>query len=61
MRRRRGEVYALGQLVMIATHSPKKFPRPDAFLDRRPAPRSSDDEVRAYFRARIAAGKRRKA
>ncbi|PJE32672.1 hypothetical protein [Pseudooceanicola marinus] len=53
-RQRRGEIYSLGQLVMIATHSPKTFPKPDEFIDRRRRRGSADAEIRAYFAERVA-------
>tara|TARA_R110000868_G_scaffold369682_3_gene633069 strand:- start:3784 stop:4032 length:249 start_codon:yes stop_codon:yes gene_type:complete len=54
MRQRRGEIYSLGQLVMIATHAPKQFPKPTAFLDGRRRHGSSDAELSAYFAGRVA-------
>ncbi|MGI3164977.1 hypothetical protein [Pseudooceanicola sp. 200-1SW] len=53
-RQRRGEIYSLGQLVMIATHSPKTFPKPDEFIDRKRRRGSADAEIRAYFTGRAA-------
>tara|TARA_R110000737_G_scaffold210648_2_gene228299 strand:+ start:1389 stop:1589 length:201 start_codon:yes stop_codon:yes gene_type:complete len=54
MRQRRGEIYSLGQLIMIATHAPKTFPKPTAFLDGRRLQGSSDAELSAYFAGRVA-------
>ncbi|QOL80538.1 hypothetical protein [Pseudooceanicola spongiae] len=54
IRQRRGEIYSLGQLLMIATHAPKTFPKPAAFLDGRRQHGSSDAELSAYFAGRVA-------
>lgn len=49
---RRAEIYALGQLMMVAQHKPKKFPRPEEFMGKsKRRAGSSDAEIRAYFRA----------
>ncbi|MBR9765337.1 MAG: hypothetical protein GYB53_17910 [Rhodobacteraceae bacterium] len=60
-RQRRGEIYSLGQLVLVAFNDPKKFPRPDAFLDGRRKRGSSGMEIRAYFQGRIAQTRARSA
>ena len=40
--------------MMIATHDPKKFPKPDVFIEGRRKRGSAGMEIRAYFQGRIA-------